>query len=162
MASEGSFSLYDLEVVVERIEGHCTCSMQVGDRVWLRSGKVSLPPGSDFCLYALQAAIPLLPAKQRAGHPADWMETDTRVTCPDPACRLIMRIDRVGQRTLRHDDVSAVLYRSGGERRRLGRPRRAMPPSDSPGPSPPLRSRGVTPAPRGGKRPSSRRGGRGA
>lgn len=106
--SNDTFELYDLEVVVERIDGHCTCRMSVGDRVFLKSGKVSLPDGADFCLYALQAAIPLLPAKQRKGAPADWMETDTRVTCPDPACRLIMRIDRVGRRTIRHDDVSAV------------------------------------------------------
>jgi uncharacterized repeat protein (TIGR04076 family) len=123
------FSLYDLEIVVERIEGSCTCAMRVGDRVRLRSGKVSMPDGRDFCLYALQAAIPLLPAKQRRSHPADWMETDTRVTCPDPACRLIMRIDRVGERTLRHDDVSAVK---------------------------------LAPGPRGGRRRSSRRAGRGA
>ena len=121
---ESSFTLYDLDVVVERIEGHCTCTMRVGDRVRLRSGKLSLPPGRDFCLYALQAAIPLLPAKQRASHPADWMETDTRVTCPDPACRLIMRIDRVGRRTLRHDDVSAVPLRPPG--RGLTRGRRGV------------------------------------
>src|SRR5262245_65914905 len=88
--------------------------MRVGDRVLLKSGKVSLPAGADFCLYALQAAIPLMPAKQRPGHPADWMETDARVTCPDPACRLIMRIDRVGRRVLHHDDVSAVPIRAAG------------------------------------------------
>jgi uncharacterized repeat protein (TIGR04076 family) len=102
------FELYDLAVVVEAIEGHCTCSMRVGDSFFLRGGKLSLPDGGDFCLYALQAAIPLLPAKQRRAHPADWMETDTRATCPDPACRLIMRIDRVGSRTLNHDDVSPI------------------------------------------------------
>ena len=102
------FDLYDLDLVVEAIEGNCTCAMSVGDLVHIRGGKFSLPDGADFCLYALQAAIPLLPAKQRRNHPADWMETDARVTCPDPACRLIMRIDRVGTRTLRHDDVSAL------------------------------------------------------
>jgi uncharacterized repeat protein (TIGR04076 family) len=118
------FTLYDLEVVVERIDGQCTCSMRVGDRVRLRSGKLSLPAGRDFCLYALQAAIPLLPAKQRPGQPADWMETDTRVTCPDPACRLIMRIDRVGRRTLRHDDVSAVPLTPGGRGGKRRSPRR--------------------------------------
>jgi uncharacterized repeat protein (TIGR04076 family) len=102
------FELYDLALVVEAIEGQCTCNMHVGDRVFLRGGKLSLPDGGDFCLYALQAALPLRPAKQRPNHPADWMATDARVTCPDPACRLIMRIDRVGRRRLRHDDVSAV------------------------------------------------------
>ena len=108
MATDDTFPLYDLTVVVEAIEGHCTCSMQVGDCFYLRGGKLSLPEGKDFCVYALQSTLPLLPAKQRRNHPADWMETDARITCPDPACRLIMRIDRTGTRTLRHDDVSAV------------------------------------------------------
>lgn len=102
------FQLYDLTIEVEAIDGHCTCNMAVGDRFFLRSGKLSLPDGAEFCLYALQAAIPLLPAKQRQNHPADWMETDARVVCPDPACRLIMRIERTQTRTLRHDDVSAT------------------------------------------------------
>ena len=108
------FTLYDLAVVVERIEGRCTCDMRVGDTVYLKSGKLSMPSGRDFCLYALQAAIPLLPAKQRQNHPADWLETDVRVVCPDPACRLVMRIDRVGRRVLRHDDVSAVPWDAPG------------------------------------------------
>jgi uncharacterized repeat protein (TIGR04076 family) len=104
------FELYDLAVAVEAIEGHCTCAMRVGDQFFVRGGKLSLPEGRDFCLYALQSTIPLLPAKQRRNHPADWIETDARVTCPDPACRLIMRIERVGRRTLRHDDVSPIAW----------------------------------------------------
>lgn len=106
--ADDEFELYDLEIVVEKIEGHCTCAMSVGDRFFLRSGKLSLPPDNDFCLYALQAAIPLLPAKQRQNQAADWLETDSRVVCPDPACRLIMRIDRTGKRSFRHDDVSPI------------------------------------------------------
>jgi uncharacterized repeat protein (TIGR04076 family) len=102
------FQLYDLTIEVEAIEGNCTCKMAVGDRFFLRGGKLSLPDGADFCLFALQAVIPLLPAKQRQNHPADWMETDARVVCPDPACRLIIRIDRSQLRTLRHDDVSPI------------------------------------------------------
>ena len=108
MEQTAQFKLYDLTVVVEAIEGNCTCNMQVGDRFHLRSGKLSLPDGADFCLYALQSVIPLLPAKQRHNHPADWMETDNRVVCPDPACRLIMRVDRDDVRTLHHDDVSPI------------------------------------------------------
>ena len=110
--SDDQFQLYDLTVVVEAIEGHCTCNMTVGDCFYLRGGKLSLPDGADFCLYALQSVIPLLPAKQRMNHPADWMETDSRVVCPDPACRLIMRIDRVATRTLQHDDVSPIAWES--------------------------------------------------
>ncbi len=110
--SDDQFQLYDLAVVVEAIEGHCTCAMTVGDRVYLRGGKLSMPDGADFCLYALQAVIPLLPAKQRLNHPADWMETDSRAVCPDPACRLIMRVDRLNERTLRHDDVSPIAWKN--------------------------------------------------
>jgi uncharacterized repeat protein (TIGR04076 family) len=107
---EDQFELYDLCVQVECIEGNCTCNMQVGDRFFLRGGKLSMPDGTDFCLYALQSAIPLLPAKQRRNHPADWMETDARVVCPDPACQLIMRIDRVESRVFDHDDVSPISW----------------------------------------------------
>ena len=109
---DDQFELYDLAVIVEKIEGHCTCNMAVGDCFYLRGGKISLPDGKDFCLYALQAAIPLLPAKQRQNHPADWMETDSRVVCPDPACHLIMRIDRTSRRVLDHDEVSPIAWDS--------------------------------------------------
>ena len=109
---EDEFALYDLEVVVEAINGHCTCARAVGDRFFLRGGTLSLPDGAGFCLYALQATLPLLPAKQRQNHPADWLESDARVHCPDPACGLIMRIDRGARRTLRHDDVSATPWES--------------------------------------------------
>ncbi len=110
---DGNFTLYDLAVVVEAIDGHCTCDMQVGDRFFLRnSSSLSLPPGGHFCVYALQAVLPLLPAKQRLNHPADWMETDSRAVYPDPACKLLMRVDRTNERLLRHDDVSPIRWES--------------------------------------------------
>ena len=56
---DDQFKLYDLTVEVEKIEGHCTCNMAVGDKFYLRGGKISLPEGADFCLYALQSAIPV-------------------------------------------------------------------------------------------------------
>lgn len=105
---DDQFELYDLEIVIEQINGNCTCNMTVGDAFYLKGGKISLPEKSDFCLYALQSTIPLLPTKQRKNHPADWMETDSQVTCPDPACGLIMNIKRSNTRVLNHDDVSAI------------------------------------------------------
>ena len=105
---DDEFSLYDLRVTVEAVGPRCTCSMSVGDGVELRGGKLAIPGKQGFCLYALQAVIPILPARQRQAQPADWMETDAVCTCPDPACELRMRITREGSRSFKHDDVSAV------------------------------------------------------
>lgn len=111
--ADGNFTLYGLTVVVEAIDGNCTCDMRVGDSFYLRnSSSLSLPPGGHFCVYALQAVLPLLPAKQRQNHPADWMESDSRAVCPDPACKLLMRVDRTNQRLLRHNDVSPIPWES--------------------------------------------------
>jgi uncharacterized repeat protein (TIGR04076 family) len=108
MNTDDTFELYDLQVVVEEIRGTCSCGHAVGDSFELKGGKLSLPAGQSFCVYALQSTLPLLPAKQRPLQPADWMHTDTRVICPDPLCGVILRIDRVGHRRLRHSDTSAV------------------------------------------------------
>lgn len=108
LVNDGEFSLYDLSVVVEHVGERCTCDMRMGDRFSLRGGKISIPESKSFCLYALQAVIPLLPAKQRMNRPADWMETDAVCTCPDPACGLLMRINRDRVTTFHHDDVSAL------------------------------------------------------
>ena len=101
------FELFDLRVSVEEINGTCTCHHLIGDYFEVQGGKLSIPSDSSFCLYALNSAIPLLPAKQRPTNPNDWMSTDARITCPDPACGLIMRIQRTRVRTLRHSETSA-------------------------------------------------------
>src|SRR5207237_93466 len=105
---DDTFELFDLRVTIEEIRGHCTCDHVVGDYFELRGAKLALPPGRGFCLYALQSTLPLLPAKQRPLQPNDWMTTDTRVTCPDPECGTIMRIDRTARREVSHADTSAL------------------------------------------------------
>ena len=57
--NSGEFDLYDLKIVVDAIEGNCTCEMSVGDCFFLKGGKISQADGQDFCLYALKAVIPL-------------------------------------------------------------------------------------------------------
>lgn len=130
MATDDTFELFDLRVRVEEIRGRCTCSHAVGEYFELRGGKVSLPPGQSFCLYALASTLPLLPTKQRPLHPNDWMATDARIVCPDPLCGMVMLIERVGRRTLHHGDVSAVPL-----------------PSDRPDPSRPAEAADRTPPP---------------
>ncbi len=87
--------LKKLRIEVESVGGHCTSRMQQGDSFILTGGRIYIPPGRHFCLYALQAALPLLPAKQRGLQDGDWIKEDCRVICPDPAGNVILRIDSV-------------------------------------------------------------------
>jgi uncharacterized repeat protein (TIGR04076 family) len=99
--------LYDLRVTVERIEGRSVCGLEVG--AWFElteSSRIRIPEGRHFCIYALQAVLPLLPAKQRRLPDDDWLEQESLVCCPDPEERLVMRIERIGTRTLRSEDLT--------------------------------------------------------
>lgn len=103
----GDMELFDLRVTVDRIEGRSVCGMRVGDYFELvNSAELRLPPDRHFCIYALQAALPLLPAKQRQLPEGDWLERDSLVCCPDPDERLVMRIERIGRRRLRSADLT--------------------------------------------------------
>ena len=84
----------DLVITVERIEGRCLEGMCVGRTALLRGSSLYLP--QPFCLYALQAALPMLPAMQRKLDPSDWMATENEVVCPDPLGNVILRIEKVG------------------------------------------------------------------
>ena len=99
--------MYDLRVTVERIEGRSVCGLAVGDYFELtESSRVRIPDGRHFCLYALSSVLPLLPAKQRKLPEGDWLEQDSLVACPDPDERLVMRIDRIGERTLVTEELT--------------------------------------------------------
>jgi uncharacterized repeat protein (TIGR04076 family) len=101
----GQFSLFDLRVIVERIEGRSVCGLKPGDYFEVTdSSRISIPADRHFCIYALAAILPLLPAVQRRLADDDWLEHDTLVACPDPDERVLMRIERIGERTLRTED----------------------------------------------------------
>ncbi len=96
-----------MRVTVERIEGRSVCGLEVGDYFELtESSRIRIPAGRHFCIYALQAVLPLLPAKQRRLPDDDWLEQESLVCCPDPEERLVMRIERIGTRTLRTEDLT--------------------------------------------------------
>ena len=106
-ASEENTVLYDLRITVDSIEGRSVCGLSVGDYIELtNSSQLRLPAGGHFCLYALAAVLPLLPAKQRQLPAQDWLERDCLVTCPDPEERLIMRITRTARRSMRSSDLT--------------------------------------------------------
>jgi uncharacterized repeat protein (TIGR04076 family) len=99
--------LFDLRVTVESIEGRSVCGLAVGDWFELvNSSELRLPDGKHFCIFALQSVLPLLPAKQRQLPESDWLERDSLVCCPDPEERVIMRIERVGHRSLDSSELT--------------------------------------------------------
>ncbi|MGH3094464.1 MAG: TIGR04076 family protein [Streptosporangiales bacterium] len=99
--------LYDLRVTVERIDGESVCGLRVGDYFKLvNSSQLRLPPDRHFCVFALQAVLPLLPAKQRQLPESDWLERDSLVCCPDPEERVVMRIERTRRRQLDSADLT--------------------------------------------------------
>lgn len=99
--------LFDLRVTVESIEGRSVCGLAVGDWFELvNSSALRLPDGKHFCIFALQSVLPLLPAKQRQLPENDWLERDSLVCCPDPEERVIMRIERIGRRSLDSSELT--------------------------------------------------------
>ena len=101
----GEFSLFDLRVIVDRIEGRSVCGLAPGDYFEVtESSRIRIPADRHFCIYARSAILPLLPAVQRRLADGDWLEQDTLVACPDPDERVLMRIERIGERTMRTED----------------------------------------------------------
>lgn len=106
--NDDAFELYDLRVEVVAPEGaRIFCNARAGDWFEVRGEMLHFPPGQGFSLYSLAALLPLLPAKQRATDPNDWMSTDAEVACPDPNCPTRFRITRLGKRVFRHGDTTA-------------------------------------------------------
>ena len=117
MGRSDEFTLHDLRVEVIAGDKPMVCNHRAGDYFDVSGEDLTLPPGQSFPLYPLAAILPLLPAKQRATEPADWMTTDADVACPDPNCGALFRIRRTGRRTFRHDDVTAVPMPGAGSPR---------------------------------------------
>ncbi len=107
--ADDSFYLYDLRVEVVAPEGRTIyCGAKPGDYFELRGENLWLPPGQTFSIYSLAALLPLLPAKQRASDPNDWMTSDAEVACPDPNCPTRFRITRLVRRLFRHGETTGT------------------------------------------------------
>jgi uncharacterized repeat protein (TIGR04076 family) len=107
-ADDDRFWLWDLEVEILAGDRPMMGPYREGDRFTLEGEMLHLPPGQGFSIYALAALLPLLPAKQRATHPADWMTSDEIVVGPDPHCGARYRIRRTNKRWFRHGETTAV------------------------------------------------------
>lgn len=105
---DDSFDLYDVTVTVTGDPATFVCSHQPGLAFKVAGENLVFDGNPRFSLYALAALLPLLPAKQRRTHPHDWMTTDEYIQCPDPHCGARFRVERSGQATFYHAEVTEV------------------------------------------------------
>ena len=105
---DDEFTLWDLRIEVIAGERPMVCNHKAGDHFTLSGENLAFPPGQTFPLYPLAALLPLLPAKQRATDPNDWMTTDAEIACPDPHCGARFRITRTGRTTFSHAATTRV------------------------------------------------------
>ena len=86
--------MYDLRIVVEEVRGFCDLPMRPGDYIEVRGGRLSIPDGKFFCLWALQSLMPMIPAKQRRiVEDNDWLPNTDRMICPDPNGLVVFRFE---------------------------------------------------------------------
>ena len=104
------FELYDLKVEVLAGDRPMVCDHREGEYFHVIGELIVFPKCSRraFPMYPLAALLPLLPAKQRPTDANDWMTTDAVVACPDPHCGGRFRITRLGKRSFRHAETTAV------------------------------------------------------
>ena len=102
------FTLHNLEVSVEGDPEAFVCNHEVGVAFRVVSENIVFDEAGEFSMYALATILPLLPAKQRPTDENDWMTTDELIACPDPNCGAQIRIQRLGETTLSHDEVTRV------------------------------------------------------
>jgi carbon-monoxide dehydrogenase iron sulfur subunit len=95
-------TLPEVKVTVEEVRGYCASRLAAGDSLIFDSGLIQIPKGKHFCLCALQAVLPFLPAKQRATGDEDWLKEYLHVICPEPEGNVLLRLE-----TLPHPCVSS-------------------------------------------------------
>ena len=102
--------MYELKITATKVLGECTAnpSVKPGDTFTVRDGDITTPDGGFICLWALQSMLPIITAKEREileDKDQDWMWRVHHVQCPDPAGRVIYKIERV--RKLEKEDAKA-------------------------------------------------------
>ncbi|MEM0949790.1 MAG: TIGR04076 family protein [Pseudomonadota bacterium] len=102
------FWLYDLEVETVLDGRTPVCRHIEGERFRVEGELLVFEPGTKVSMYALAALLPLLPAKQRATDPEDWMSTDAEIACPDPHCGGRFRVRRLAKRWFSHSATTGL------------------------------------------------------
>ncbi len=91
----GRGQTFQLKVSIHSVKGNCNMPMNKGDYFLLKGGKLIIPEGRHFCLWALQSVVPFLAAKYRnIVEKDDWLEDVQYVSCPDPGGKVILKIER--------------------------------------------------------------------
>ncbi len=103
---KAQFTLNNLRVSISPKSTRLIAPYKVGDSFELIGENIFLPAGQGFSLYGLATLLPLLPAKQRALDPSDWMNSDHEVLYPDPHCHIVYEIQVTGRSTFLREETT--------------------------------------------------------
>ncbi len=82
-----------VSIKIVRIEGKCS-KHKAGDRWIMENGTLYDPDKNGFCIYALNAIMPLLPLKETEIAEKDhWIYKYEEFLCPDINGRAVFRIE---------------------------------------------------------------------
>ena len=107
LAGVPEMKLFDLRVTVERIEGRSVCGLAVGDYFELtESSRVRIPAGSHFASTRSRASCPCSRRSSDGCRTRGLARARLARLLPDPDERVVMRIERIGERTMRSEELT--------------------------------------------------------
>lgn len=94
-----SIRLTDLKITVSEVRGTCRARMVPGDSVIVRGELLEVSQGRGFCLYALNAVLPYLLARERQLDEGDWLGFVPSFDCPEADRTVRMTVEALPNMT---------------------------------------------------------------
>ncbi|GAA0993015.1 TIGR04076 family protein [Subtercola frigoramans] len=85
---------YGVRVIVDRVDRSRT-GTKVGDFFDVFGSTVSMPPGTSFNVYAMNAVFPVISDRLREPDGDDWLSRKPYICSADPEENIVMRLDRI-------------------------------------------------------------------
>jgi len=90
-------SFYDVKLEVESVKGYCAAGHKTGDTIVIRGSECAIDRSKtncNICIYAMSAFMPYITSYSRETSKDDWINTISRLQCPDIENMVIFKLSR--------------------------------------------------------------------
>lgn len=95
---------------------YSACGLALGDHFELTPTAVVVPPGRDFCYFAITGVITAVLGRLDAEEPDAWLRSRPLLACPDPPEGLHLRVEVVPEPAARPDAAPTPDHEQGASR----------------------------------------------